>query len=396
MDPNRNPNGGGMSSVSGRVQRGPTTMASASGTYVPGPTTMANARATYVPGPTTMANARGAFQPSVQQALDTVVENYVDTNESARTGLNSRRQTQKAEQAATQAQDYLDQLIGQMYETSGGPDYAAIRQLEAQRAAAQKNYKTNRADAQNMYGMLSQDIQDSSEKLQGAYTGAIGETTAMAEKRQTGLSEEQKRQQANRERAAAELGIAPESIQTSYASDQALNEGMSDVAASAGSWENLLRAQQGSALERAGQMSTAVGNTRNQTILGMKALLDQQQAQLNAAIAAEKSKTPTQKLTSLGKLLQNSINDQTLREAQTQFPEIFGAAEQVLTSGQKAQQEIMTEWGLTLPQYNTLKDSAWQKYQARAAGNRSEATLLSQQEAAILNSLGYRQDLMGG
>ena len=388
MDQNLNPNGGGMSSVSGRVQRGPTTMANASATYVPGPTTMANARATYT--------------PNFQETLDRIVSDYSRTSTDP-VGFVNRMGGQITEPAPSTG---LDQLLGMMYETSGGANYATIRQLEAQRLAAQQNYKTNRADAQNMYGTLSMDaavpstgligqIEAGGKQVQAGYTASLGESEARSSARQLALVEEQKRQQANRERAAAELGIAPESIQTNYASDEALNKGAGDVASAATSWENLLRAQQGSAAESNKRMLTAAGNTKNQTLLGMKALLDQQQAQLNAAISAERSKTPTQKLTDVGKILQKAMNEQVLKDSQSRFPEIFGTPEQKLNRGAQAQQDVMTNWGIkNVNEYNMILQNAYAKNQARSAGDNTEATKLTPKEAAVLASLNIPQYLM--
>ena len=401
MDSTRNPNGGGMSSVSGRVQRGPTTMANASATYVPGPTTMANARATYVPGPTTMANARAAYVPNFKETLDRIVSDYTNTA-TDKVGFANRMGAQVTEPAPGTG---LDQLLGMMYETSGGANYATIKQLEAQRLAAQQNYKTNRADAQNLYGVLSMDaaapstgligeIESMGKRLQGAYTGAIDESLAQAEGRRASLSQEGEKQRADRVRALAELGLS-EVVGQNFASDEALNKSIGDIAASAGSWENLLRSQQGSAAERTNRMITAAGNTKNQTLLGMKALLDQQQAQLNAAISAERSKTPTQKLTDVGRILQKAMNEQVLKDSQSRFPDIFGTPEQKLNRGAQAQQEVMTNWGIkSVNEYNMILNNAYAKNQARSAGDNTKATELSPTEAAVLASLNIPQYLM--
>jgi hypothetical protein len=284
----------------------------------------------------------------------------------------------------------LNLLLSQMYETSGGPNQAAIRQLEAQRLAAQKNYKTNRADAQNLYGVLSQDIQGMGTDLQTSYDAAIGESQSTASARQAALSAELVRQQENRNRAAAELGLAQEAALTNYASDEALNTGMGNVATSATDWENLLRGQQASAQERTNRMVTATGNTKTQTLLGMKAFLDAQQAQINAQIAGERGKTPTQKLTPLGKLLSGAMNDQTLKKAQAQFPDLFGSAGVQLTPGEQAAQNAMTQYGIGPQEYSTLLSSAMLKAREGRQGE------MSDMEVFILNSANISQWMLGG
>jgi hypothetical protein len=321
------------------------------------------------------------------EALDTVVNDFVRTTQPARMQTVGSRNLQQ--RMATDQASALATLQNLMYETSGGPNQATIRQLEAQRLAAQQNYKTNRADAQNLYGVLSQDIQAMGAGLQTSYSTAIGESGALATKRQAELQAEQARQQANRQRAAAELGIAPESIQTNYASDEALNTGMGNVAASATNWENLLRSQQGSAMERTNRLLTATGNTKTQTLLGMKAFLDAQQAQINAQIAGEKGKTPTQKLTPLGKLLSGAMNDQTLKQAQAQFPDLFGSKEVQLTKGQQDAQDAMTQLGITPKEYSDLLATGTALLQENRAAE------LTNPQRIVLASTGLSQWMFG-
>jgi hypothetical protein len=321
------------------------------------------------------------------QALDTVVNDFVRTTQPTRMQTVGSRNLQQS--MATGSQNALNLLLGQMYETSGGANQATIRQLEAQRLASQQNYKTNRADAQNLYGVLSQDIQEMGADLQTSYNTAIGESGALATKRQAELQAEQARQQANRERAAAELGIAPESILTSYASDEALNTGMGNVAASATNWENLLRGQQESAMERTNRLVTATGNTKTQTLLGMKAFLDAQQAQINAQIAGERGKTPTQKLTPLGKLLSGAMNDQTLKQAQAQFPDLFGSKEVQLTKGQQDAQDAMTQLGITPKEYSDLLATGTALLQENRAAE------LTNPQRIVLASTGLSQWMFG-
>lgn len=355
-------------------------------------------RAGYLPLPSPTARA---VPVSAGASLDQVVNSFTSRGEGlpGQTARNAERNTFQRPVERIQQQTSLEDLLASQTYSEGGPNWNTIRQLQAQRAAAQKNYKTNRADAQNLYGVLSTDatkpsggligeIEQMGKMLQSGYTGAISASETRAEGQKTGLSEEQKRQQANRERAAAELGIAPESILTDYSSDAALNKAMGDVAASSGSWENLLRSQQGSALERTNALITATGNTRNQTILGMKAYLDAQQAQIDAQIAAEKAKTPTQKLTALGKLLESRMNEQIANEL---FPS------QSLTPRQTSERNAMTDLGLD--PNNPAHKARFRQLQASGSEKLKNAKLgaqpLTTEEQIAVDALGVPLSYFG-
>lgn len=327
----------------------------------------------------------------VKQSLDNVLTGYTSAQDTWNAITKNPALTQT--QSTLPDNSALEQFLASQTYMTGGPNQATLAQLAAQRAAAQRNYKTNRADAQNLYGTLSMDesapstgligeIETLGKQLQSGYTGAISESAARSQAQQTGLSEEQKRQQANRERAAAELGLAPESIQTNYASDEALNKGMSDVAATSTSWENLLRSQQGSAMENTNRLITATGNTRNQTILGMKAYLDAQEAQIQAQIAAEKAKTPTQKLTALGKLLESRMNEQIVNEM---FPSELGQ-----TPRAEAESQAMIDLGLDPknPAHKTQFRQLQQSGSAKLSNKNLGAAPLSTPEQIAVDALG--------
>ena len=204
-----------------------------------------------------------------KKSLDTIVNNYTDSR-----GQGIAGQTIAGAQAGAQRkyapsgvnlqaeaaakQSALDALWSQSYETSGGVNWAAINALNAQKSMLNKNYATNRADAESMYGTLSTDatvpstglignIQEMGGQLNTAYTNQIQGSQDAATARQALLDTELQRQQTNRERVQASLGVGAEGSLMNYGSDTALNKGMGDVAASAGSWENLLRTQQTSA-----------------------------------------------------------------------------------------------------------------------------------------------------
>lgn len=358
---------------------------------------------TLLPG---VSNVFRPEQTDFKPPIEKIVENYVDSNESARRGLTQRRSNLQQQRRQGGAQSNLDALLGQMYETSGGPNMGRIRQLEGQRSSLMKNYETNKADAQNLYGTLSSDddtkstgligaIEQMGNELAGSYDAQLEASKTASAGRQTALSSEQSRQQANRERAAKELGIAPESIMTDYGSDTALNQAMGNVADRATSWEELLRSNKLSEEGATGRLITAAQNTRADTLLGMKSFLDSQLSQLDAQIAAERAVGPTQKLTSLGKRLEDKMNERALATAQEQFPDIFGAgAEPKLTGRQQSQRDVMTELGIGPSQYNMLKEQALTKYRARSGGDRSTATALTDAEAMVLDSLGLPQYLL--
>lgn len=272
---------------------------------------------------TTPVYSNIATTGSAKESLDNVVSEYTGTSgisskdEQARTALRGRAGDVRAAAATGSAYDPLAGL--DLYETTGGANIGLINALTASRAQLAENYATNRADAENMYGALSMDasvpstgligdIQSMGGTLQGAYDMQIQGSQDTAAARQTALSEEQMRQQANREKVAASLGLAPESVQMNYASDEALNTGMSTVADRATSWEGLLNTNKLGAMESTNRLITGAANTKNQTILGMKAYLDSQQAQIDAEVAMEKAKTPQTKLTALGKLIEARTN----------------------------------------------------------------------------------------
>lgn len=247
--------------------------------------------------------------------------------------INPLTQMFSREQRAAQQEeapiDPLAMLLGdyqallsrpEAWQTSGGPNASAIAQLSAQKEQLQKLYETNTATARNLYGTLSMDedvpstgligeIQKMYGDLSKMYQTGITESGTSSAARQAALSAEQSRQQANREKVAASLGIAPESIQASYESDTALNQAMGDVLSSATSWEGLLRTRRGDVEETGKRLVTATGNTLAQTLLGMKANLDAQSAQIDAAIQAERSRPVTRKLTSIGKVLEDAALD---------------------------------------------------------------------------------------
>ena len=82
---------------------------------------------------------------SPREAFDKVVADY--TNKTVATDPLAFAKRMGGQFTQSAPGNGLDEILGMMYETSGGVNYATVRQLEAQKLAAQQNYKTNRADA---------------------------------------------------------------------------------------------------------------------------------------------------------------------------------------------------------------------------------------------------------
>lgn len=231
-------------------------------------------------------------------------------------------------------------IYGEYSYLTGGPNWALINQLTQQRKDAQKRYKTNRADVENMYGQLTTDVQADTEALGKSYDAGMQQSSAAAQANVAGLSGELAAQQERRNRAAAELGISKEALLTDYGSTGRLNEAMGTVLGQNQNWQGLLTAQKNLAVERGNNMQTAVGNTKNQTTTAMKQEYDRVATNINNAIRSEKSRQAVRKLTEEGAMLlginktklKNSLMDQfglsktganKLIDAQRQTNEFF-------------------------------------------------------------------------
>ena len=186
---------------------------------------------------------------------------------------------------------------------TGGPNQALINQLNQTKERKLSQYKTNRADAETIYGELTTDVAADTTALVKDYTTAITDTGTRATDAKSALSKELAAQQTRRDTAAKELGIEREMALTPFASDTSLNDSMSRVLQSGQSWQALLESQKLGAQERGTALGTATKNTKNKTVLAMKQAYDQAKEQLNQQIAAERSKTGTRKLTEIGQML---------------------------------------------------------------------------------------------
>jgi hypothetical protein len=220
----------------------------------------------------------------------------------------------------------LDAVLDQMYRTVGGPNAALIAQYNAQKEQLQENYSQNKADANNLYGQLSSDIETYGAGLQERYTTDIeGMATAEAE-RQQGLEDLQSQRDADRARVAASLGIGVEDAQTPQSSALQEIAGLSSAAAS--NWENLFKANKLLADASTGRQVAGAGATKANQLMAMKRFLDAQNQAIDSQIAMERMKTPTQELTDFGKFAQPAMFGEQLRQLQGIAPEIFGPGEQ--------------------------------------------------------------------
>ena len=267
-------------------------------------------------GARTVPYAQPSSTGGVNQALNAVVADYTARNgiPSARRASSELRQRAlgaPAEQGPTMDpldllnMDYNNLLSRpEAWQTVGGPNQGIISALAAQREQLQQNYATNKADANNLYGILSSDIEEYGAGLQTRY-GKSQESMSAAETARTdALVAEQAAQEARRAAAAAELGLSAESLQA--APDQTINEIMATNAGAASNWANLLEANKLQADASTGRQLTGATATKNQQLIAMKNFLDQQQAAVDQQIMMERSKSPTRQLTEIGKVLQDA------------------------------------------------------------------------------------------
>jgi hypothetical protein len=354
----------------------------------------------------------GSGGNSVKSSLDTVVNNYTDSRgqgiagQTAAGAMEGARRKYSASgvdlgRDAAQMQAGRDALDAASWEMVGGVNWGAINSLNAQKTSLNKNYATNRADAESMYGTLSTDaevastgligdIQEMGGQLNTAYDNQIQGSQDASTARQGLLSAEQQRQQANRERVQASLGVSKEGSLMSYGADTALNQGMADVAASAGSWEDLLRTQQLSAKSSTDSRMTGAANTRDQTILNMKNYLDSQIGQIDSQISNYKSQGPTRQLTDIGKLLQKAQNNQVLNEAQRMYPDQYGAGNVPEMTDAEA---LRSSLNVTAQDYANMQATAVEKF-SKFQDIGDPQYKLTAVEQAILQASKYPQYLL--
>lgn len=191
-----------------------------------------------------------------------------------------------------------------MYSTlSGGPNQALIADLMAKSKAKLQQYKENRADAENMYGQLTSDVEGYGTNVQAGYQGAIDSSGKRSTAYQGALANELAAQEQRRSNAFKELGIEKEGALTDFGSTSSLNQAMGDILGDSNSWQSLLSSRKEGANERNKDLLAAVGNQNVQTQLGMKEAYDYAKDAYDTQISNERSKTATRKLTELGKMM---------------------------------------------------------------------------------------------
>jgi hypothetical protein len=193
------------------------------------------------------------------------------------------------------------------YTMSGGPNQALIADLMAKSKAKLQQYKENRADAENMYGQLTSDVEGYGTDVQTGYQGAIDSSGKRATDYQAALSTELGAQEQRRSNAFRELGIEKEGALTDYGSTSALNQAMGNILADSNSWQGLLSSRKEGANARNKDLLAAVGNQNVQTQLGMKEAYDYAKDAYDSQISTERSKTATKKLNELGKMMTSGV-----------------------------------------------------------------------------------------
>jgi hypothetical protein len=190
---------------------------------------------------------------------------------------------------------------------TGGPNQSVINSLVQQSKQKANQYKQNRADASNMYGQLTQTVDKGAKEIQQSYKQNIEQSGESASKAVSALGNVLQQQVQQRQRAANELGMAPELAGINYESDTRGNAAMGNILGSQQNWEGLLRAQQLSAKQQGMDTKTALGQSRNETMLALQQALQQGQGNIANQIAAERGKQGTQQMTPLGSILLGGI-----------------------------------------------------------------------------------------
>ena len=326
-----------------------------------------------------------------------VPENLAQKDQLKTAGLKAGYQAAAAEE---QRKSALQTLQDQMYTTSGGPNAALIAQYNAQKKQLQENYSQNKADANNLYGQLSSDIETYGAGLQERYTTDIDAMAATQAERQQGLADLQSQRDADRARVAASLGIGAEDVQTPQSSALQEIAGLSSAAAS--NWESLFNANKLLADASTGRQVAGAKATQADQLMAMKRFLDAQSQAIDSQIAMERMKPVTRELTDVGRELRGAEIAETLRQAQAAFPERFGAGtpatQSDLMSGlETAQQDIYSITGAALSQADLvqmLQNIAAKKSQAKREGD-SEATAFTLEEILLNQAMKLRESDLG-
>lgn len=330
-------------------------------------------------------SARATAPAGAKESLDRVVADFASRGEGIAGQIPAQVRERAQASAANLAQGQrgvTDPFAGlNLYEYSGGANSALLAQLRAQREQAQKNYATNKADANNLYGILSSDIEEYGAGLQTRYTQSAEQMSGAEATRNDALIAEQAAQEGRRSAAASELGLGIESLQ--MAPSTTINELMATNAGAASNWANLFEANKLREDASTGRQLAGATATKNQQLLAMKSFLDQQQAAIDQQIAMERSKSPTKSLTALGRLIESRTNEEIVNQL---FPQ---AAE--LTPRQKEAQSAMTDLGFNPSDpRDAARFSALQERAAQKFGNKAllQEQPLTREEMIALEAMG--------
>jgi hypothetical protein len=190
---------------------------------------------------------------------------------------------------------------------TGGPNQSLINSLNQQSKQKASQYKQNRADASNMYGQLTQTVDKGAKEVQQSYAQNIKQSSASATGAASALGNLLQQQVAQRQKAANELGMAPELAGINYESDTRGNAAIGNILGTQQNWEGLLRAQQSLAKQQGVDTKTALGQSKNMTLLALKQALQQGQGNIANQIATERGKQGSQQMTPLGNILLGGI-----------------------------------------------------------------------------------------
>lgn len=363
----------------------------------------------------TPTSTTGSLRPSITQptsspksTLDAIAAQYMSGGGLVPENLpreNAERVQQKkgeyAIQNALQERSALQEsLDAMMYRTVGGPNAALIASLQAQKKQLQTNYGQNKADANNLYGELSSDIETYGAGLQERYQTSMDEMATAQTTRQGELAGLQSQRDADRARVAASLGIAAEDAQAPQSTALQEIAGLSSAAAS--NWDNLFRTNKLLADASTGRQVAGAGATKANQLMAMKRYLDAQTAAIDSEISMERMKAPTQELTDIGKALRSLEVDQLVSQAQAAFPERYGAGKEesktdLMEGFATAQQNISSLYGELLSQDQILEEFyeiSRKKMEAQMYGP-SEESQLTPLQIIISNSLNLRESDFG-
>jgi len=190
---------------------------------------------------------------------------------------------------------------------TGGPNQSLINSLNQQSQAKAQQYKQNRADASNMYGQLTQTVDQGINVIQKGYKQAINESQQNTLGASSALGDQLQRQVAQRQNTANNLGMGSQVAAMGNPTIDRGNELMANILGSGQNWQNLLRSQQQAAKRQGIDTKTALGQSKNQTMIALQQALQQGQGNIANQIAQEQSKVGTKQITPLGQVYLNAL-----------------------------------------------------------------------------------------